>query len=284
MHTPTRLFLRLSGVLLALLLAAALTGGAAAEPGASVYDDFDELYLMPDPQAKWWVVNTGDGMTTEGFEGDASKIELLNEGGTSFARLSLLPDETPGSYTTPEISELPTGQAAGQPGRWLPTPGHPVVLEARVRWSEQFDPLGLNAIGSSGVWLWNSPVDENGGYLPVDAIGFSWSQVGNLLVGTHVEVLMDTVPLFTVPLLLVDLQEWNTFKVVWQTALLGVTQKASFYVNGQLVGVSLPFPNLPPLSVEIWNDNQIFLLVESIYLNPPTAQHFDLDYISVHQP
>ena len=258
----------------------------SAEAGGSLFDDFDTLISLPNPAANFWVINCGDDGCLPRFEADAAKVENLHvPTNLSFARLSVLPDTTEVTYNNAEIAELQTGVNPAALGRWLPTPSHPVVIETRVRWSDDYNQLGLGAIGTSGVWLWNSPINTGGDDAPINSLGFSWSQVGSPLVGLHAEVLRNNLIVFTAQVPPINMQDWNTFKIVWEAANpVGLTQRVSFYVNGELFGATTPFPALPALSLEIWNDNQLFTFAGALFLNPESPQEFDLDYISISQP
>src|SRR5512141_2161636 len=141
------------------VLAVGLVVWATVVGPTSVFDTFDEVIVKDandtDTDPYWWIIQNGDLGQYYALCGDASCTEALSETGTTFARLRLWPDATPGNLTVSEISELRTGYSYGQ-GRWLPTPNHPIVATARVRFSPNYLEDGSGgAVGSAGFWLYN---------------------------------------------------------------------------------------------------------------------------------
>lgn len=260
---------------------------AATVTEDSVYDNFSTLSLKPDADAYWWVLNWGDDLVNEGYYGDASSVTQVTEGSTSYIDLKLTPDATPGYYTNAEVAELHTGYAYGEEAKWLPEYGSPVVVEARVRWVGDFNQDGSgDAVGTSGIWLWNSPADlTNGVFNPLTSMGFSWNNDDALyakgLAGT---VVRSSIPVsIKKPSFSVNMDGWVDLKMVWSEHWLGY-QTVCFYVNGKYVGTDvLLIPITNPLSVEIWSDNQTYKLTGTTYENPTEDQSFQVDYVRVSQ-
>jgi hypothetical protein len=89
------------------------------------------------------------------------------------------------------------------------------------------------------------------------------------------------------PITNINMGDWHTFKMVWSsTNPADTVQKVAFYLDGQLVGQTHPFPAMPALSTEIWNDNQVFSFSTgtATFENPAATQTFDLDYVNISQP
>lgn len=272
--------------LLILSLLAKPSFATAVVTPTSVYDDFEEILLKPDTDAYWWILNWGDDQRVEGSCGDASCIlEGADGSGIDFADLVLYPDTTPGYYTNAEIAELPSGYAYGQEAKWKPTLCKDVVLEARVRWVGDFHQNGSgDAIGTSGIWLWNSPPDlPNNTFQPTKAMGFSWNtDAAAFAKGLAGTVVRQTIPVgIRKPLFNVNMNEWVDLKMVWDQNL--VTQDVSFWINDRYIGTEiLQIPFTEALSVEIWHDNQAYGLFGVTYESPPEAQNFQVDYIDVY--
>lgn len=261
-----------------------------------VYDSFDSFTFRPDPGSYWYLLNYGDAQIWDDqYCGDATCFTLMNENNTSFARMSLYPDSTPGFYNNVELAERNTGFASQEPGKWYPESNHPVVVEARVRWSEHYNNDGTGAVGSNGVWLWNSPIFypdpndlSNGVYGPTEAFGFSWSMENNAFIqGLAAGVVRgEAVPalVYTQPLPDVYMQDWVVLKMVWSKHQNN-TQRIQFFVNGEEVGThDVITPDLTPLTVEIWQDNQQFTLSSGTFFHSPEEeQYFDLDYVKVEK-
>ncbi len=268
---------------------------ATVVDASSVFDSFDEV-VVKDPgdtdlDPYWWIIQNGDLGQYYALCGDASCTAALNENGTTFARLQLQPDATPGDLIVSEISELRTGYSYGQ-GRWLPTPDHPVIATARVRFSSNYLEDGSGgAIGTAGFWLYNSYIDfPNQTLQPVTALGFSWCEEGagdGELEGLRAMVLHDGVSVYNKTVRpAVDMSEWMTWKMEWSASQNG-KQDIRFWVNDKPVGHVVLHDPLPILSITFWADNQFALDPSDPFLiefhNPPTNQHFDIDSVDVHQ-
>lgn len=256
-------------------------------------DDFETIRSRP--RGPWYVINWGseDGEPRrwEGREcGSHSCVRAVTEGGESFARLEVSPSETPGYYVNAELAERRTGYASGEAGAWEPSPGHPVEVEARLRWSPNHDASGGGgAQGSSGVWLWNSPVDmEAEDYADFQAFGLSWITGDSaVLKGLNAAVIRTTphgpYPVWSAaPERAMDLQAWNDFALRWSADASG-GQTVRFSLNGAPVGIARLGEPFGALSLEIWSDNQVPTPYGIDYRNPAADQGFEVERIKVQR-
>ncbi|HSD85601.1 MAG TPA: hypothetical protein VLG46_17195 [Anaerolineae bacterium] len=284
-------------VVIALLLALSLPVGATVVGANSVFDTFNEV-VVKDPSDTdldpyWWIIQNGEAGQFYQLCSDDSVActQAEEENGTTFARLRLWPDATPGHFICSEISELRTGYSYGQ-GVWLPTPDHPVIATARVRFSPNYLEDGSGgAVGTAGFWLYNSYIDfPNMTLQPMTALGFAWGEEGSSggdFEGLRVMVLRDSVSLYQKTIRpAVDMSAWLTWKMKWSAGSNG-KQDVRFWVDDKPVGHVILHDPLPALSLTFWIDNQFALelsnppLVE--YHNPITDQYFDIDSVEIHQ-
>lgn len=289
------------GVLIVAMVSALLTLGVVrlAAPAQAqgvvrseiLSDDFEEI--RPRPAGPWYVINLGseDGQPQrwEGQEcGSDSCVRARMAGRVSYAELSVAPSVTPGFYVNAELAEQRTGYAAGQPGRWEPAPGHPVELNARVRWSANHGADGGGgAQGSSGIWLWNSPVDVNATeYADFQAFGISWTTGDSaVLRGINASVVRTTqfgpYPVWSAtPARPPNLREWNDVTMLWSENAQGA-QSVRFWLNRRPLGTARLDEPFGPLSVEIWSDNQVPTQTGIEFRNPSAPQSFEVDRIEV---
>ncbi len=272
-------------------------GGTVVGPNY-VFDNFNRVEVKQpgdlDNDPYWWVVAAGDDGPVPRNCSDASCVTAQRQGHTRFADLTLSPDQTPGNYTLAEISELWSGFSYGTPTQWTPTPGHPVIMSVRARFSSGYNQDGTGgAVGSAGAWLWNSPFDwmSPEPFKPMDAIGFDWSQDGSILgAGLSMTVLQGTYPVYRQPVAIpVNIQNWNRYTNVWSVDG-GGTQSVFFFVNGVLTGHTTLGSPLSSLSVETWNDNQVPVgfdeggqpIIE--FNNPPADQSYQMDMLALAKP
>lgn len=239
-----------------------------------VEDNFDSLNLGE----YWYVLNWDGDQVTQGYYGGASSVTA--EDGSLV--LAVYPDSTPGDYSNAELAERLTGQSAELPGKWSPSPGHPVVFEVRARWSSQY--ADNSAVGTSGFWLWNSPITGLG-YGDTEAFGFSWSMLGTgyNMAGLKASIIrgFPPHPVFSAPVQ-IDVTEWNVFKVVWAVGP-GGNEVLTFFVNDIQIGHQAITPTMGSLTVEVWNDNQLAGPAGLSYPNPSSTQMMFLDYIKVEK-
>lgn len=273
-----------------------VSGRTAARAGVDeqrLSDGFKTIRQQP--AGPWYVINWGsEGGQPQRWEGrecgSDSCVRALSRGGDRFARLSVTPSESPGFYVNAELAERSTGYAADEPGTWEPSPGHPILLEAEVRWSPNHEvDGGGGAQGSSGIWLWNSPVDLYAqGYADFQAIGLSWTSEGSaVLEGVEASVVRTTpygpLPVWSsAPRRPVDLQEWNEFGMLWSEDRSG-RQTVRFSLNGESLGKASLEEPFGALSLELWSDNQVPTAQGIEYRNPTSEQAFDVDRIEVKQ-
>lgn len=282
--------------IVALLLAVPVV--QAASQAAYFLEPFNRVvYHQPgDPDVPYWVILNGDAGQYYGVPcSDASCVSAEKEKHTRFARLQIYPDQTPGNLTSSEISELRTGYSAGQ-GRWLPTAGHPVIVTARARFSGTYQPDGTGgAVGSFGMWLWNSYLDftqPTPGQIPIEAFGFSWGEQGNwvgTLDGMQIAALQDNLPVYHERLTTLRPDQWQQWTLIWSVDRAG-QQHVAYLLNRTVLGLTtLPRP-YGALSLTFWNDNQ-FATVDPAtgeftveYHQPTGAQNFDVDHVVIYQP
>lgn len=257
-----------------------------------VFDDFEEILLKPDPAAYWWVINWfGDDTLPDGrvedYCSDYSCVLADQQGNNDFANLALYPNIVEGHYVNAEISEERTGYAYNDPAGWMPTWRHPVVMETRVKWVGDFNQDGSgDAIGTNGVWLWNSPPDlASGEFKPMVSMGFSWNNDDSAIAkGLSATVMRLGLPVgIRKPLFNVDMDDWVTLKMQWERDLIG-TQTVKFWINGCWIGSELlQIPITTPLSGTIWHDNQAYGLLQTTFASPTVEQNFLVDYLEIQQ-
>ena len=163
-------------------------------------------------------------------------------------------------------------------------------MEARIRWSPNHDVSGGGgAQGSSGVWLWNSPVDmEAEDYADFQALGISWTTEDSaVLKGVKAAVVWTTpygpYPVWSAgPRRAVDLQEWNDFDMIWSEGRSG-GQTVEFSLNSKALGTARLKQPFGALSLEMWSDNQVPTQTGIDYRNPTAGQAFEVDHIEVER-
>ncbi|MFS8130351.1 MAG: hypothetical protein ACMG57_00065 [Candidatus Dojkabacteria bacterium] len=262
-----------------------------------IHDNFSSLYLKPDTRAKWWLINwagqNNQPVRTEDYCGLASCIKAMKENFSTFVRLSTFPGSQSGFFVNADMAELHTGFPSQGTGTWTPSYHHPIVLETRVRWGAQYKQDGTGAVGSNGIWLWNSPYNfEN--YDPgatLSAIGFNWAEfdtAGGYLGGLKVLALDGNFPVYiNKPTHAVNLQSWTPFALIWSEDANGV-QSVQYYLDGENLGtVQLP-RRLTNLSLETWNDNENGQIgadgsLSITYMDIPSTQNFDVNEINLVQ-
>jgi hypothetical protein len=282
-------FLSLS-MLVVLMLAAPLARATTFEE--PLLDTFTNHFAVPWNFFNFEDVN-GVFTRTPGLQcGEDACAALGSSGFDRFLRMSVRPTTTAGVYTNEDVSEVPIGfTGAIETGRWNPSVGHPVILNTRVRWSSAYELDGSGAaVGTNGVVLWNSAVDEDGPMPEYDQIGFTWitsRALGGFLAGVTGSAFVDQLPLEPVrPSATLDVHRWINLKLVWSVDAAGV-QRVEYFANGDSMGTHvLPEP-LRNLSVEIWNDNQEPTFTPDGLANefpaPPVEQSMDVDSILVRK-
>jgi hypothetical protein len=219
---------------------------------------------------------------------------LVKSGGDKFMRIAVNPSTTPGFYTDTEVNQVALGDPAvtTDSGPFTATYGHPVTLEARIRWNNAYNYDGTGpAVGSSGVILWNSAVlPGTGPTSQYDAIGFSWvsdNTIGGLVKGfTSLSYVNRQFAGISRPASPININEWIDVKLVWEENI-SQQQSVTYYANGELIATHMLPERLKGLSVEMWNDNQEPTFgpggLVQVYSSPSIPQHFEIDKVSVKQ-
>lgn len=206
-------------------------------------------------------------------------------------------------YHETALDDQPHGFSYYEPNRWEPTPGHPVILTTKVRWSDVYNADGSgDFLGSSGIYLWNMPADyPNNEFHEVRSMGLELisddsADAAEELVGLGVSVFKTDNPFYTSiedmlvyreKLYSVDIHDWVGFKMEWSENQSGV-QHVRFWVNDEFVGeTDLPEP-FPALGIEYWNDNYDMQPIDGVHFYPglgviTVQQDFDTDFIKVMQ-
>ncbi len=276
--------------------ATALPVNADAFNGQIHYDNFNQIFLKPDPQANWWINSFLGSNRVEDYCTTANEVctSGIQQGGDKFARISLAAQSeshTP-LFTEGAISELRTYEVTDAPGIWSPTPGHPIVFDTVARWSNNYNASGSgDAVGTAGIVLWNSPYEpgDTGNGLAREAfLGFTWTGKGTLsgfLEGLKTSIVYNGFPIITdAPLFPVDMNNWAHYKIVWSVNSANV-QSVKFLINNQLVAEHVLPVNLTPLSVQMWSDNQDVQFGPSGlsigYKNPIQVQNMEINSVRV---
>lgn len=270
----------------------------AAMPASAASYYFEDFGSQP---VDLHFVNFEGGVSTPGLAcGTDACASFESDGQTNSVKVTVNPSQNPGFYTNTDITQVDLGAPSNNAGPYTPSYGHPVVMEARIKWSSNYDLLGLgDAQGTSGIVLWNPALDgpygsPSGEY---DQIGFVWASkdvLAGLISGFTATSFINQVPLgIARPILPVNINDWVDVKMVWSESLLGI-QTVTYYANNQLLGVHvLPVP-LEGLGLEIWNDNsEPYLCLEGVSeglpicfndVNPNQPQSFYVDYVRIVQP
>jgi hypothetical protein len=259
---------------------------AAQSNPRSVFDDFDEVLLKPDPDARWWIRNLNDDtILEEQLCAEDSCIQVQEEDGTSFVEFVLFPDEEPGDYTNAELAELQSGYAYGAKGVWQPQIGQPLSSK-RVRWVVNFYRTEAAMRWNQRNLAVNSPPEyATTKFNPQIALGFTWANDENVFgVGLTGMVMIQNFPvLVKAPPFEINMNRWVDLRLEWVTDLAG-QQMASFWINDQFIGGGIiPVPISQALSLEMWHDNQAYQISGAIFQNPSREQAFQVDYLRVYQ-
>lgn len=278
-----------------LLSAVFATSTLALSPvgGGLFFEGFSTLRNKEtNPNANVYIINQGNingqgqGVVYDKV-GDGTSVKLKTEGLNRFARLAQHPTQTAGIYYNAEVAELRTGTAADEIGRWKPELFKPVILTSRIRFSDNYKLDGSgNAVGSAGIWLWNSPIDfeelSQGIYRPQIGIGLNYATGASALAtGFNFSIIRDSFPVFSTPISGINPADWNVYTVKWEKTFSGA-QKVTFYLNGEVKATETIADPLGNLSLEVWNDNQYVTPEYSIAFQQAVAeQNMDVDYISI---
>ncbi|HSA84221.1 MAG TPA: hypothetical protein VLF20_05070 [Patescibacteria group bacterium] len=213
------------------------------------------------------------------------------QGQRTFGRFVVNPSATPGFYQNAATSHIQLPSEPNQ-GPYSVTYGHPITMEAKIKWSANYDIDGLSdAQGTSGIVLWNGAVGTEGETAEYDHIGFMWASQDVLfgaISGFMANSFVDQFPVdMSRPTLPIDINEWVKVKLVWSEDINGV-QSVTYSADGQLLGTHVLPTHLEGLGLEIWNDNQEPVFCEegicNTFPNPNQPQSFFVDYVKITQP
>ena len=176
------------------------------------------------------VFDLGFGFTVGGTECVTHEME----DGNGFMRLNVNPyfQLVQDEYHETALTEVNHGYSYGEDLRWSPTPGHPVTMIAKMRWSDAYNADGSgDFVGSSGIYLWNMPADyKTMTFHGAKAIGIDLVSDDTdvpYVVGLGVTVVDVAEPepggfpvympgdITKIPVTGVDIHEWFEFKMIW---------------------------------------------------------------------
>jgi len=268
-----------------------LAASPASATGLSYFSDFGSQ-----PATNLFFTEYEGGVGTSGQAcGTDACATFETAGNRDFMKITVNPSATPGFYQNVDATQVdinvpnPTNS-----GPYTATYGHPVTMEAKIKWSHNYDLYGLSdAQGTSGVVLWNSALDGPNGdvTLDFDQIGFGWNSVDfadGELAGFNAASYVDQVPVgFSRPSAPIDIHGWIKVKMVWSENASGV-QSVAYYADGQYLGTQELPVNLEGMSLVTWNDNQepYYCEEEGVcwsFPNPNQPQSFYVDYVKVTQ-
>jgi len=215
-----------------------------------------------------------------------------HQGNRTYGKFTVNPSNNPGFYQNTATSQVAIGQpdTVGNTGPVSVSYGHPVTVEAKLKWSSNYTATGGTAVGTSGLILWNGAVTDTGETPDYDQIGFTWASpnvIGGLLAGFTAGSVVDLNPVgINRPSPTLDISGWFKVKMVWSQDAGGV-QSVSYFVEGTYIGTDVLPAQLSGLSLEIWNDNQEPVFCDegicNSFPNPSAPQSFYVDYVSITQ-
>lgn len=225
----------------------------------------------------------GDEGRVEGRQNFPASIVDYQNQFNGYTGLTLSPADSNGeTFFLAELADINTGFDRPDTDYWYPENGGKVVLRARMKLSDDY--ANGTAVGSAGIWLWNSPFcftcEQD--YIPAESIGFSWNGFDSALPGFHLDVVQGNYPVYYSPQDF-DYTSWNNYKLVWMADEQGA-QSVEYYINGDLVGSTDLTTPLSPLNLEMWVDNQYYAYDGSIaYQSVPDEQQMLIDFVSVRE-
>ena len=268
-----------------------------------VFDSFDYFNYPTDPSVPgyWWVTLGSSFDPTQrkenmpcanGVNGDSDCAVIVQEGWNKFVRMRLRPGKNPGQFSFSQLSEERDAHSYGLTHRWLPTAGHPVVMNVRSRYSANVNADGTGgAKGTIGIAFWNSPTEQLdvppfASIHPAKTIALNWADPG-VAAGTYtgykaVIIDSDTVagsftPSYLQPIQDIDVQDWFLQTIIWSVDSNGV-QKVKFLIDGHVKAETTLARALPAMSVVLWADNN---QVTSAPAQVMAEQYHDIDFITV---
>jgi hypothetical protein len=217
-------------------------------------------------------------------------VTFESQGGRTYGKFTVNHSNTPGFYQNVATSNVVVGvdPAPANAGPYTVSYGHPITLEAKIKWSANYRPDGSGARGTSGVILWNSAVGTNGQTPDYSEIGFTWANqnvAGGILSGFTANSFVDLVPVgIDYPSPSLDIHGWSKVTMIWSQDANGV-QSVAYYADDLYLGTDVLPSQLHGLSLEIWNDNQEPVFCDTglcnSFPNPDQSQSFYVDYVKV---
>ncbi len=276
-----KVFTRLSLVVGAVPLLAFAPVGATA---SSYFTDFNQQQ-----SDLYYEIYEGGSHNYGSTCGTDACLTYETQGRRTYGKFTVNPSANPGYFQNVAASQ--TAPGADDQGPYTATYGHPVTLEAKIKWSANYNADGTgDAQGTSGIVLWNGE-GVDGTSLPDSAqLGFTWTSqdvLGGFLSGFMASSIEDLQPVgLSAPAAPIDINDWIKVKVIWSEDAQGV-QSVAYYADSQLLGTHvLPQP-LHGLGLEIWNDNQEPVFCDTglcfDFPNPDQAQSLYVDYVKIEQ-
>ena len=274
---------------------------------------FNMFNPTPEPdwgnQPYWWPMENSGYMERDyNMPCSSAGTECVTHGvdanGKGYVRMMVSPytQMIVGEYHEAALTETNHGFSYNDPKRWVPEVGKPVILTATVRWNGVYKSDGTGGfVGSSGVYLWNMPADYTTfTFHAPKAIGLDLMDVSapEGMSGLGVTVADITNDNLANPIIFpanewvkdvytksIDLTKWMQFTMIWSVDRHG-TQHLKAWINLDLVTDRDLARPLPPLAVELWNDNYLItdmgdgtIMLGTQMIN--TQQNFDIGFISV---
>lgn len=267
-------------------LTAALFAPSPALASVNYFTDFDNQQ----PDLFYEIFEGGFHYPGQTCRTDAC-ASFETQGQRTFGQFTVNNSSNPGFYQNAATSQVQVPGEANQ-GPYNVIYGHPITLEAKIKWSNNYDLYGQSdAQGTSGIVLWNGAVGEAGQTPDYDQIGFGWNSVdviGGLIAGFNAASFVDLSPVgVSWPSVPTNINEWTKVKMIWSENASGV-QSVTYYADDQFLGVHELPVKLEGLSLEIWNDNQEPIFCEegicNTFPNPNQTQSFYVDYVKITQP
>jgi hypothetical protein len=155
------------GLVVAALVLAATPANAE---GSTYFTDFNGQQ----PELAYEVYQRGVHEIGATCDTDAC-VTFESQGGRTYGKFTVNHSNTPGFYQNVATSNVVVAvdPAPTDEGPYSVSFGHPVTLEAMIKWSSNYGPDGSGARGTSGVIFWNSAVGTNGQTPDYSEIGFT---------------------------------------------------------------------------------------------------------------
>lgn len=214
------------------------------------------------------------------------------QGQKTYGKFTVNPSDNPGFYQNTATSQVAVGQSdtPADAGPLSVSYGHPITLEAKIKWSANYTATGGTARGTSGLILWNGAVTDTGQTPDYDQLGFTWASpnvAGGIFAGFTAGSVVDLNPTgINYPAAPLDIDSWFKVRMIWSQDSNGV-QSVSYYADEQYLGTDVLPAQLHGLSLEIWNDNQEPVFCDEGLCNNfatlDAPQSFYVDYVKITQ-